>query len=338
MKKIIAFLLIPVLLLVCGCCSAAGYQKYSATFFDAFDTVITISGYAENEEDFNRAYEGARELFLHYHQVFDGYNEYDGVDNLCKVNRLAPLGETEAAPELITLLSWLKEVQPVTNGKVNVALGSVLSVWHDYREEGTSVPPVSLLTDAAEHTDFDCVVLDTEKGTVLFTDGRLSIDLGAVAKGYTAQIVGEWLRENGMPSYIINAGGNVVAGDAPLDGRTAWGIGVQSPRGDASYQAILYATNAALVTSGDYQRYYTVDDVRYHHLIDPDTLFPGTYMQSVTIVCADSGLADLLSTAVFLMPYEDGKQLVDSLEGVEAYWVLADGSSRMTAGMQAYMR
>ena len=338
MKKIAAVFLTLALLLSCGCCAASTPQKYSGTFFDAFDTVITISGYADTEAEFNRAYEGAKELFLHYHQVFDAYNEYDGVDNLCKVNRLAVQGPTPAATELLDFLSWLKEKQPLTGGRVNVSMGSVLFIWHDYRSEGVAVPDRNLLEDAANHTDFDDVVIDIDNGTILYTDDRLCLDLGAVAKGYTAQIAGEWLHNHGMPSYIINAGGNVVAGDPPLDGRTAWGIGVQKPRDGDGYQAILYASNVSLVTSGDYQRYYTVDGVNYHHLIDPDTLFPGQYMQSVTIVCEDSGLADLLSTAVFLSPYEEGKALVASFDGVEAYWVLADGSARMTPGMMDYMR
>jgi thiamine biosynthesis lipoprotein len=113
-----------------------------------------------------------------------------------------------------------------------------------------------------------------------------------------------------------------------------WTVGVENPdRETADYVVTVGMTDGSLVTSGDYQRYYTVDGKKYHHLIDLESGLPASYFRSTTVFCADSGLADALSTALFLMPLSEGQTLVDSLAGVEALWVLENGETVMTDGM-----
>jgi thiamine biosynthesis lipoprotein len=185
----------------------------------------------------------------------------------------------------------------------------------------------------------DKVILDEANSTVFFEDPGLSLDLGAVAKGYTAESAARLLLASPMTSFVINAGGNVRAGGKPLDGRNAWGVGIQDPfspaYSDAPTVETLFLRDMSVVTSGINERYYEVDGVRYHHLIDPTTLFPARYMASVTIVTEDSQLADFLSTALFMMPYEEGRALIDSLPGVEALWVMPDKTIQMTDGLNA---
>ena len=335
------------LCLLCGSCSGEkkgeSLQKFSGTFYDAFDTVITVIGYAGDQETFDRVFEQAKDMFIHYHRIYDGYKPYEGVNNLFYVNRSAGQGPVHAEPELIELLLYMKELQPRLQGRVNVAMGSVLRYWHEMREEGVALPEESLLRTLNTHTDFDKVIIDRDAGTVYFADPLLSIDLGAVAKGYATEIVASWMLTSDVPSYIISAGGNVRCGQQPADERSRWGVGIQDPDESVlpagnSLKDVLYTTDMSVVTSGDYQRYYTVDGVRYHHIIDPDTLFPSNYMRQVTVLTRDSGYADALSTALFLLPYEQGRAFVDSLPDVEAYWVLNDGSVRFTEGMSHLLR
>ncbi|NLX82448.1 MAG: FAD:protein FMN transferase [Clostridiales bacterium] len=319
-------------------------------FFGTFDTAITIIGFAESKTVFDELTAKAEQMFNEYHRQFNQYYPYEGLHNLYYLNNNAGKAPVVVQKELFDLLSWCKTNQPKTKGRVNIALGTVLSLWHDERENAemhpdrAKLPEMEHLLEAAKHTNFDDVVLDQDKQTVFYADPLLKLDLGAVAKGYATELVSQYLLHSPMPNFIVNAGGNVRAGLPPLDGRDAWGIGIQDPDvslvlpGGNDIIDVLYLSDMSSVTSGDYQRYFTVDGVRYHHLVAPDTLMPPSYIRSVTIITQDSGIADLLSTAVFLMPFEEGYAFVESLPDVEALWVLNDRSIKMTKGAETLAR
>ena len=223
-------------------------------------------------------------------------------------------------------------------------MGSVLSLWHEAREEGLAdpvnarLPDMNMLQAAAGHIDIESLVLDPEALTVYYADPLLQLDLGAIAKGYAAEKVRQTLLMTSMKSFILNAGGNICLGEAPMDGRDCWSVGIQNPDDLNGYVDILYLAKMNVVTSGDYQRYFIVDGTRYSHLISPVTLTPAAQFRSVTVVGPDAGLCDFLSTWVFIASYEDGRQLIDSLDGVEAYWIFSDGTIQMTEGMKPYAR
>ena len=333
MKRILACMLIAVLLLTASCAAvgAESYQKYRYTFFGCFDTVVIFTAYTRDQAEF-QTYAGLVESeMLRYHRIFDKYNAYEGVNNLYLVNQSAGKAPVAAEPELMDLLVTVRGWRERYGGALNPAMGAVLELWHDAREEGVSLPDEAALREAAEHMDYDQVVLDEEAGTVYFEDPALSLDVGAVAKGYAAQRTAETLRENGLDSFLLNAGGNVVCGGKPLDGRDFWVGGVEDLDG-VSTRETLGAVNLSIVTSGDYQRYYTVDGVNYHHLIDPETLYPAAHMHAVTILHPDSALGDFLSTTAFLLPYEESRALIESIPDAQAMWTLMDGTEEMTDG------
>ncbi len=315
----------------CAAQSETARQKFRYYFFGTFDTVITFTAYTRDEAEFKTYAALVESEMNRYYQIFDQYHAYEGVHNLYEVNQTAGKEATPAEPELIDLLeriaSWHKQYDDV----LNPALGGVLRLWHDAREEGVSLPDAAALKAADEHTDYQQVLIDASANTVFFKDPEISLDLGAAAKGYAAQLVADTLRQNGLDSFLLNAGGNVICGGKPLDGRDFWTVGIEDLDGVTTRETIA-AVNVSVVTSGDYQRYYTVDGQRYHHLIDPITLYPAAYMHAVTIVCPDSALGDFLSTTAFLLPYEQSRALIESIPGVEGMWTLMDDSIEMTEG------
>lgn len=337
MKRLIALLL--TLLVVLSACTSLGesYQKFQHYFFGTFDTIITLIGYAKDEATFQTYASLAESRMRRYHEIFDQYNTYGGVQNLCLLNQQGGVSPTAVEPELMDLLLKVRNWQSMYGDVTNPAMGAVLSLWHDARLGGVALPDQTALERAAEHMDYDQVVLDAEAGTVFFADPDLQLDLGAVAKGYAAQLTAEALREAGFSSFILNAGGNVVCGDAPLDGRPEWTVAIEDV--DAvSTRYKIGVVNQCVVTSGDYQRYYELNGKRYHHLIDPVTLYPAAYVQSVSILHPDSGLADFLSTTAFLLPYEQSRALIDAIPEAEGVWLLTDGTEHWTDGFEKLVK
>lgn len=337
MKRCFLSIVLSITLLISSSCAQeAPYQKFQHYFFGTFDTIITLIGYTQTEEEFEVYAKLAESEMQRYHQIFDQYYAYDGVDNLYSLNQNAPSGPAAAEPELIDLLTQIGEWQALYGTAANPAMGSVLRLWHEARTNGSYVPDSQALSAAAEHMNYADVRINEVNGTVQFDDPELRLDLGAVAKGYAAQQVAASLREAGLTSFILNAGGNVVCGDAPMDGRAQWTVAVENVDG-FSTRLKLGLKNTSIVTSGDYQRYYEVEGQRYHHLIDPETLYPAAYMRAVSIIHADSGLADFLSTAAFLLPYEESRALIESIPGAEATWLFADGTEYWTDGFEELM-
>lgn len=338
MKRSLSLCLI-VCLLLSGCVHdrSPAQTQYTATFLTLFDTVTTVVGFAESEEAFRQQAQQIHDELLFYHQLFDIYNDYDGLANIKTVNDQAGIAPVTVDRAIVALLQDCRSYYDLTHGNVNVAMGSVLGLWHEARTAGiqdprnTALPDPTKLEEAAAHCSFDCVEIDEAASTVFITDPMLSLDVGAVAKGWATQRVAE-TAPRGM---LISVGGNVCA-TGPKPENTAWVIGVQDPDGGDSLHTI-YVTEGAVVTSGDYQRTYTVAGEKYHHIIDPQTRMPAALWRSVTVVCSDSALADALSTALFLLPLEEGKSLAEAC-GAEVLWMDRDRQQFMTDGFQNILR
>ena len=341
MKRCICLLLL-VSILFTGCTVGqltTDKKQYTATFLALFDTVTTIVGRADSEEEFQSKAQDVHDTLLHYHQLFDIYHDYDGLNNLKAINDQAGIAPVTVDPSIIELLLDCKEYYALTEGKVNAAMGSVLQLWHEARNDGiddpvnAALPEQSALEHASTHMSFDSIIIDEAASTVYISDPETQLDVGAIAKGWSVQKTAE----TAPTGLLISVGGNVCATDPKDKSGTSWVVGIQNPDGGSEYLHTIYVTEGSVVTSGDYQRVYYVDNQPYHHIIDPETLYPSAYWRSVTIVCADSGLADALSTALFLLPQAEGQQLLDQFDA-EAMWVDAEGNILYSPGFKALIR
>lgn len=330
-------------------CSGPAHEKTGKTaepkgkaYFSYFDTVSYVYSYAgDSDKSFDERCAGVSAILSEYHMLFDIYHEYSGLVNLCTVNKNAGGEPLKVDGKLLEFLLRAKELYELTGGEMNVMLGSVLSIWHDCRETAESdpqsayVPEYSQLEEAFSHTDFQLLEIDPDESTVRISDPAASLDVGAMGKGYAVEKAAEYLEQIGAQSYVLNVGGNIrIIGTRP-DG-TGWNTAVRDPENSEGAAALqLDLSDTACVTSGNYERFFTYEGRRYHHIIDKDTLYPADHFASVTVITRDSCLADALSTALFCMPYEEGISLVTAIGHTEVVWILPGGEMRCTPGIDA---
>lgn len=326
----------------CACTQTTAKTKYTSYSMEYFDTVTTITGYEYTQKDFDAVAEDILSQLKEYHRLYSIYHRFDSLENLCTINELVD-GEhrTVTVDRRITdMLLYAKEMYYKTDGILNIAMGSVLSLWHDYRTIGkdnpseASLPPMEKLLEASQHCDIEKLIIDGTNNTVTLLDPEMTLDVGAVAKGYAVECIAKALEEKGVTGYVLNVGGNVRTIGTKADG-TPWTVGIENPDGD-DYFAYLNLSGQSLVTSGSYQRFYYVDGKAYHHIIHPDTLMPAEGFLSVSVVCNDSGLADALSTALFCLSLEEGSALIESVDEAEALWITPDSSKTYSSGWNKY--
>ena len=340
-KKILFFLLA---LSVCLPLLSSCQKQREITYYQYFDTVITLSAERESRKSFDAHVQSAETEIFYYHKLFDIYHEYSGMQNLASLNRTAGSGTPlKIEPALFDFLSECVRLYMLTGGHTNVMMGAVTSLWNEARENAAqgaaALPSEEILSKALAHTDIESLVLDAEQGTAYITDPQASIDVGAFAKGYAAERVAEHLSERGVKNgFVLNFGGNLrVIGGNGNDEPFTSGILNPLPNSLDRYALLLSLFDSSLVTSGSYFRYFEIEGERYHHLIDPATARPASTFVSVSVLGKDSGLCDALSTALFVMDLAEGEALMQTLEGYEAVWILPSGALHYTDGVEGYI-
>jgi thiamine biosynthesis lipoprotein len=245
---------------------SADAQRYSTIFYDAFDTVTQVIAYCDSEEEFTRQMDALHTDLLEYHRLYDIYNDYDGVVNVKTINDNAGTAPVQVDDKILGMLELARQMYDTTGGKLNIAMGSVLRIWHDYREAAEAntneadnkLPEQEALDAAARHCDISNLVIDENARTVYLSDPDMSLDVGSVGKGYAVEMVAQAAEARGLKSALISVGGNLRAIGTKPDG-SQWSGGVENPwnasdvyTASSSYVSGVNMSDMALVTSGNY--------------------------------------------------------------------------------------
>lgn len=251
---------------------------------------------------------------------------------LSQVNQSAGIAPVTVPQEVIYVLQEALRIAERTSGAFDPTIGPLVDLW-DIGGDNSQVPSQEAIERAISLVDWRLVELDAEACTVFLPKEGMSLDLGGIAKGFAADQLVAIAQEAGVQRALFDLGGNIYAFGAKQDG-SPWRVGVKNPQSPAGNPALAVAVkDSSVVTSGMYERFFEQDDIRYHHILNPATGFPvWNDVQSVTIVCKSSMLADALSTSVFILGQEKGLKLLEA-ENAEGVIIATDNKVYPTSGM-----
>ena len=344
------------------------YEKYSSTMTGAFDTVIQSTVFEKDEETAREYLNYIEDRYMELHKKFDSFNNYDGIVNVKTINDNAGEKPVKVDDEIFDLIEFSLNASEKYSHKTNILVGPLTEIWTKYRDAyaydeqltmpsveemkakeaevtamfGSPIPTEKKKKSILNNLSKSSIELDPQNKTVFLKQKYMKLDVGSVAKGYASEMIKRELEEKGVTAALISAGGNIVsAGDVTKVrelGNQFYTIGVESPDGENFERfdgivAKLKITNESVVTSGDYQRFFEAEGKRYCHIIDPDTGYPANYWRSVTVVVNDSGLADFLSTALFVMSPSEVEEFMNAHKDVKALFVTDDGNIQLWGDM-----
>ena len=329
MKKLLVVLMLCLSLLLSGCGgakkNAQGSPQSRVIFY--FDTVVTVTAYTDDAE----ILDGLEAECLRYEQMLS--KTVEGSD-VWKINhaggqRVSVNDETRA------LILKALEFSRLSDGRFDISIEPCVALWDFTSENRGTLPDADALAAAAEKVDW--TQIDVNDEGVLIPEG-MSIDLGAIAKGYISDKIADFLVAGGVESALLNVGGNVRTVGLKPDGSN-WRIGIQDPEGarDQRIVGVVSLKGNAVVTSGIYERGFTLDGVVYHHILDPETGWSvQNELAGISIVTEEACTADALSTTVFTMGLEEGTAFIEALDGVDAIFVTRDGDVSWTSGLDEF--
>lgn len=322
LRKFIAVTGLILMILLTTCTPRASKNATRTDFL--LDTFVTVTLYGSDDE---KVLDGAMELCRYYDGILD---RHDPESLISQIN--SGQGPVEVDPKIYDMLHTALQLGALSHGRYDITIAPVMDLW-DFRSGTNQVPDPGQLAQALKRVNQEDVLL-RENNTVELKNG-VQLDLGSIAKGFIADRIAEYLREQKVPGAIINLGGNVATvGTKP--GKRPFVIGVQKPFGSAQeIVGSLEVSDLSLVSAGVYERNFVGEDgVFYHHIIDATNGMPAqTGLLSVSILSASSTLADGLSTLCFLLGPEEGMQLVENMEDTEAIFLTTDGKTLLTSGL-----
>jgi thiamine biosynthesis lipoprotein len=274
-----------------------------------------------------------------FEAVFAEFDRLDGLmsvwregSEILRLNTAAGISPVPVSHDVQEALVDARRISEWTGGKFDVTFGALSGLWKFDQDQDGTVPSRADILARLPLIDYEKLIIDQTAGTAFLTQKGMRAHLGGIGKGYAVDRGVAILRERGLRDFMIQSGGDMyVAGSR---GDRPWRVGIRDPRGaaDSSFAA-LDLTDAAMSTSGDYERFFMKDGKRYHHIIDPDVGEPAKGSRSVTIVAVRSVLADGLSTGVFLIGPDKGMALVERLPGVEGVIVTAKNNVLVSSGL-----
>ncbi len=293
-------------------------------------TVVEISMMGGDSSDYDKAADSAFTEISRLEKIFSSYDAGSEVSRISQRSGSA----VKVSEDVISVVKTALRVASLSDGAFDPTIGAVAGVW-GFSGEKKHVPGIGEVARLLPLVNYKNVAVDDKAYTVRLTKKNMTLNLGGVAKGFIVKRAGNKLLEHGVARAIIKAGGDMfLINKNSSFGNANFIIGIKDPRETEKIFGEAFSKRGAVATSGDYERFFMSDGVRYSHILDPKTGFPARRSRSATIVTEDSTLADALSTAVFVMGPQKGLALIESLKGVEGVVIGSDGVIHNSTGFK----
>ncbi|WP_025688334.1 FAD:protein FMN transferase [Paenibacillus zanthoxyli] len=299
--------------------------------FYIYDTVVNIKIYGDKVSQKNM--DDIQQLLERMDMEFSRTKEGGEIYN---VNLQAGKNAVAVSDETLDAVKQSIQYAQKMNGLFDPTIGPLVDLWN-IGNGGEKVPPQAEIDKAKSLTNYKDIIIDEQAKTVKLAKEGMVLDLGGIGKGYAADRIADYLKEQGLDSAMINLGGSSIIGLGTKPGGAQWNIGLQDPDKSRGTQlGTIKISDEVIDASGVYERFFMQDGVRYHHILDPRTGYPSQNgLKSVTIMSPNATDADALSTGVFLMGYEEGLTYLESLpEKVEAFFITDDNKIYATPGIR----
>jgi len=294
------------------------------------DTLIQITAYGENAD---KAIDSA---FDRISEIHNKMNVNDENSEVSKINKMAGRGYQRVSEDTLYVIKKGLFYSALSKGRFDITVGPLVKLW-GIGTDKARVPDKKEIENALSLINYKDVIINEDKNEVMLKKENMSIDLGAIAKGYAADEVMRILKENGIKSAVADLGGNIYVLGSKPNGKP-WRIGIQDPfKSRGSTFAVIEVKDKTLVTSGTYERFFIKGGKRYHHILDVKTGYPvENGLVSVTIIGDSSIDCDALSTTAFVLGLQEGMKLIESLKGYDAIFVTQDKKVYVTSGIKNY--
>lgn len=294
------------------------------------DTLIQITAYGENAD---KAIDSA---FDRISEIHNKMNVNDENSEVSKINKLAGRGYQRVSGDTLYVIKKGLFYSALSKGRFDITIGPLVKLW-GIGTDKARLPEKKEIENVLSLINYKDVIINEDKNEVMLKKENMSIDLGAIAKGYAADEVIRILKENGIKSAVADLGGNIYVLGSKPNGKP-WRIGIQDPfKSRGSTFAAIEVKDKTLVTSGNYERFFIKNGKRYHHILDVKTGYPvENGLVSVTIIGDSSIDCDALSTTVFVLGLQEGMKLIESLKGYDAIFVTQDKKVYVTSGIKNY--
>ncbi len=288
-----------------------------------------ITAVAEND---TLAWEAVRAGIEEIDRIEKLISSWDSHSQTSEVNRQAGIRPVKVDKELFDLIYRAKKVSALTRGAFDISFASMDRIWH-FDQQEHQLADSAAVTEARQKTDFQKIKLNSNDTTVFLAEKGMKIGFGALGKGYAANRARQLMSAMpGVVGGVVNASGDLLAWGENTDSEK-WKIKIADPMHPDRPVGWLEVSEMAIVTSGDYEKFFTCQGKRYAHIVNPKTGYPTTGITSVTIICPDAELADALATSVFVLGREQGLDLVNKMDDVEAVVIADDGSMHQSANL-----